>query len=332
VLTTLVGAARAAHTVFPGKKGRIAFQRFVGSNSDIFTMGSNGKDLRPLVVSRQACEALPTWSPNGKTIAFERNPGNTNENLSDVFVVDATGHHLTRLTSTPGFDGDPSWSPDGNKIVFESGRDGNREIYVMDVVNGKPKGRATRLTDSPGFDGDPAWSPGGRRIAFTSSRDGNREIYLMNPDGSALLNITRSPTDDFDPSWSPSGQFVIFTSMRSGGGDIYLTNDRFQLLQLTNQGGLDALPAFSPDGKSVAFTRQTSSGARADRDIYVMSATGGDPHQLYHSRGWDVAPDYQRRGGPTHIRLSARSPMPALQTTIGSAVHALTPPQACVPR
>lgn len=328
IVLASVSAARAEDNVFPGRTGRIAFQRFVGSNSDIFTMTADGKQLRPLVASPRACEALPAWSPNGRQIAFERNPSNANEILSDVYVVDSDGSGLRRLTKKRGFDGDPAWSPTGKEIVFESSRGGNREIYVMNVTNGREK----RLTNSPGFDGDPVWSPDGRRIAFTSSRDGNLEIYLMSPDGSSLLNITRSPGDDFNPSWSPSGQFVVFMSMRSGGGDIYLTNDRFQLLQLTANPALDALPTFSPDGKEIAFVRQTVTGTRVDRDLYVMTATGENQHLLYSSRGWDVAPDYQALGRRIRTAVPTGSPIPAEGAAVGPAARAATPPQACVPR
>jgi TolB protein len=322
-----VVAARAADDVFPGQKGRIAFQRFVGSNSDIFTMTAGGKHLRPLAASPGADEASPAWSPNGQWLAFERHPGKADETLSDVFIIDAKGGHLRRVTKARGFDGDPAWSSTGHRIVFESGRAGNREIFSIDVASRQE----TRLTKNPAFDGQPVWSPRGRRIAFTSNRDGNREVYLMNPDGSSLLNLTRSRSDDFDPSWSPSGQFVVFTSTRSGRGDIYLTNDRFQLLQLTSGSTFDSNPTFSPDGKQIVFARQTVRGTLVDRDLYVMSATGDNPRLLYRSRGWDVAPDYQARRRPLAAAVPARSPVPAGRLAVGAKYWPLRQ-KACVIR
>ena len=74
--------------------------------------------------------------------------------LGEVYVMNADGSGVTRLTTTGGVF-EPAWSPDGTKIVFENERDG--EIYVM---NADGSG-ARNLTNSPATDGRPAWRPRG---------------------------------------------------------------------------------------------------------------------------------------------------------------------------
>ena len=76
---------------------------------------------------------------------------------SDIYVMNADGSDVTRLTENPGHDWRPDWSPDGQLIAFTSERDGDLDIYVM---NADGSG-VTQLTNNPGYDLDPAWSPGG---------------------------------------------------------------------------------------------------------------------------------------------------------------------------
>ena len=198
---------------------------------------------------RPSCFALPTWSPDGKQIAFEFNPDRAGRpaSNSDVYVMNADGTSPKNLTRTRGFDGDPSWSPDGKSVVFESQRDGNSEIYRVDVLTL----RVTRLTTNIVPDEDPAWSPDRKWIAFTRAVKGNRDIYVMNANanGPPAQNITRNPASDRNPSWSPKGTFVAFDSDRDENLNIYKTTLRRQVTRLTESSKLDALPAWSPDGK-----------------------------------------------------------------------------------
>jgi hypothetical protein len=77
-----------------------------------------------------------------------------NENL-DIYVVNADGSGLIRLTDHLGYDVSPAWSPDGRRVAFTSERDGKGEIYAM---NADGSG-LTRLTNHPAEDYGPVWSP-----------------------------------------------------------------------------------------------------------------------------------------------------------------------------
>ena len=137
------------------------------------------------------------WSPDGRQIAFVgnklRNPppgGGPRKANSDIYVMNADGSGIRRLTHKRTYDGEPAWSPDGRKIAFQSKRrvGGNSgEIYVMNA-DGSGK---RNLTRNPAQDGSPSWSPDGRRIAFVSNRDGRRfEAHVMNADGSGQRSLT----------------------------------------------------------------------------------------------------------------------------------------------
>jgi TolB protein len=127
---------------------------------------------------------LPSWSPDGKKIAFTSNRDGT----GDIYVMNADGGGIIRLTDTPAAESSSVWSPDGTKIVFDSARDGNKELYIMNSDGSNQ----TRLTFNATTDVGPvSFSPDGKRIAFSRSaaKEGaaasyNFDIYVMNLNGS----------------------------------------------------------------------------------------------------------------------------------------------------
>ncbi len=183
-----------------------------------------------------------------------------------IFVMDADGRHLTKLSGTGT---DPAWSPDGKEMVFAGVVDGRSQIYLMNS-DGSGKTRITHTLDN---DSEPVWSADGKRIAFVSNRNGtglnltsNSQIYTMNADGSGETRLTNSKYGARRPSWSPDGKKIAFGS----GGGIYLMNpDGNGVIRLADGGG----PAWSPDGKKVAFLGHTG-------EIYVMNADGSAQTRL----------------------------------------------------
>ena len=129
--------------------------------------------------------------PHGLIVFESARDGNR-----EIYVMNADGTGVARLTNHPESDGSPNWSPDGRQIVFTSSRTGDSEIYVMNADGSD----VTRLTDNPRSDWLPDWSPDGRRIVFQRPvpRDGDWEngwdfaIYVMNADGSDMIRPRRS--------------------------------------------------------------------------------------------------------------------------------------------
>jgi TolB protein len=184
-------------------------------NLDIAAIGSDGSGLKTLVADqgKLSHQDWPAWSPDGKRFAFS----STHEGNQEVYLANADGTNLARVTQHPGHDAHPCWSPDGQSIAFATDRWGGLELAAC-----KPDGSGVvRLTKSPGLDDYPAFSPDGRRLAFVSNRDSQYEVYVARADGSEPVNLSHHPLRDTYPAWTPDGSGVTFASSRDGGIDLY---------------------------------------------------------------------------------------------------------------
>ncbi len=208
----------AASVVIPSPSGQgdltpdksaIAFWR--PFDNRIFKSTATGAN--EVVIASGAIHYTPRWSASGQTLTLTREVGG-GATSREIFLMNADGSGLTRLTNNGAEDGAAHLSPDGTRIVFVSGRDGNLEVYVMNSDGTNP----LRLTNAPGLDAEPSWSPDGTRILFTSDRAGAPEIFSMAPDGSAVTQLTTgsgSPVVQIG-RWSPDGQRISFARASAG--------------------------------------------------------------------------------------------------------------------
>ena len=133
------------HILFRGSEGGIGALQ-------ICSVAPDGSDIQIILSESGVQSYFPSLSPDGHKIAFTSDrDGNI-----EIYVMNADGGGLRRLTDNPGTDEYPTWSPDGQWIAFHSDRDGDFDIYIM-----RPNGSDVRqLTDNEDSDMQPSWSPG----------------------------------------------------------------------------------------------------------------------------------------------------------------------------
>ncbi len=202
---------------------------------------------------------------------------------SEIYIMDADGSNITRLTNNSTADSDPNWSHDGNKIAFVAARDGNSEIYVMNVDGSNP----VNLTNNDAEDISPAWSPDGTKIAFVSTRGSKQDIYIMDADGSNQTKLTDDSHLDDSPDWSPDGTKIVFASNKDGDFEVYkMSSDGSNVAQLTYNPAKDFSPVWSPDGETIAFVSLRDQ----DAEVYTMLTDGTNDYNITFAGTEDESP------------------------------------------
>jgi uncharacterized protein YjdB len=153
--------------------------------------------LYPVIVD-SATDIQAVLSPDRTRIAFS----SSRSGSYDLYLTDADGRNLRRLTSDPGDEGEPAWAPDGSRIVYTLSPKGDKPAQIFSI---RPDGTDQRaLTSSSGGNTSPEVSSDGRSIVFVSRRDGNSEIYQMGIDGSDQLRLTKSSGRESSPHLLPN--------------------------------------------------------------------------------------------------------------------------------
>ena len=283
---------------------KIAFTRHVPRSGgflafEIFAMnvdGSNQVQLTHSLEDGLGFEAFePAWSPDGTKIAFTREIAQSGSEPLDaeIYVMDADGSNLRRLTHNPATstgpnDLGPAWSPDGSHIAFSSQREGRYGVYVM---NGDGSG-LRRLADGPAGSW-PAWSPDGTRIAYASP---SHDIRTINVGGGDIRNVTSTPgISELSPDWQRVNRGPDCSAVRATPSSLGAPNHR--LVPVTVAGATDPdgdvvtleitgvtqdEPVDRPDAVGTPAPDQVQ--LRADRDphgdgrIYRIAFTADDGH------------------------------------------------------
>jgi dipeptidyl aminopeptidase/acylaminoacyl peptidase len=144
-------------------------------------------------------DSEPTWSPDGKSLAFTSNRSAPDPDATydtNIWVVAANnsdkGAHLTQVTTNPGADGSPVWSPDGKWIAYVTQLDphlfdyATKHLAISPASGGEAKILTLtldRMVSAPHFFG------GGEFISFIADNDGAQILYIADAAGRGIMRL-----------------------------------------------------------------------------------------------------------------------------------------------
>ena len=272
--------------------------------SRIYTLDLARGVVSVLTRGREWRDENPRWSPDGKRIAFKSNRAGadgarsgTGRSDYDLYVMDADGQGVIRITDHPANDHDPVWMPDGQSLIFSSERDSRGDLYRVWLADR----RVERLTQN--FVGRaimPAVSPDGRSVAF-AAQSFNRlnfwsfQVHVLDL-ATGRTRALAATAGSCWPSWSPDGRSLAHV----------LLDREPSVLRISSSDGrpIGAVPGdarlwhyypeWSPDGRLIALSVSPAHHDGEDWDLAVASPDNPSAYRrLTTGPGNDRNPDWR---------------------------------------
>lgn len=238
---------------------RLAFVIVFGGGAGLSTFDLETGQVSHLTAS-EGFNQVPSWSPDGRQIAFEKGlPGERYE----LYIVDVETREERPLLHETLRANCPRWSPDGRLIAFHFKRPGRRFVIGLVQPDGSGLSVAPFCTSEKMNYAFPAWSPDGRALAYAQSELDQYDLFVarLDPPGEAHLLVAERGLQAW-PAFSPDGRKLAYTSLEAGKCDLYvalLTGDKgvspYSLVETVRLAENAQFPAWSPDGQHLAYAQ-----------------------------------------------------------------------------
>ena len=228
-------------------------------------------------------EGQPTFSPDGESVAYVWDRGETGGNR--VIVVQAVGGAPALLTDSPADDSSPAWSPQGKQIAFLRRQDGSVDVMIADASTRVARRIGGIGSEQPSNQRLIAWTPDGAALVVADNPPGKREnlhLYRMDLASGGKAELTAPPdgSSDVAPQFSPDGRWMALLRARRGAA--------YELLEMETARGAIWAPrvlvesespinsfAWTSDNRRLLF----GSGQQSPVTLWEVAASGGPPQR-----------------------------------------------------
>ncbi len=269
----------------PSNKNLVVYEAAAPDHtSNVWTIDPNTGASKELTFGT-SFDGNPAWSPDRKQIIFtsdrDREAGK-----SDVYIMDANGKNVRRITQTPASEVSPKFSLDGKQIAYAEMTDNGAFLDVMDASGANTQ----RLAGPYKFVEFPAWRPDTQQIYFAAialDRD-DIDIYSVDVSTKQVRPRISTPASDACPHFTHDGKTLTYASVAKGeeaadnedlfAHDLTSTDERTDPddKRLTADPAVDDYANPSPDDKSIVFISHRDGNA----ELYVMDRDGSNQRRL----------------------------------------------------
>jgi len=243
----------------------------------------------------------PSWSPDGKQIAFQTSENNDYH----VYTMAADGSDRRQITPNGTDDRHATWSPDGTMLAVDTGTELKREIALVDLHSGT----RSVVTNLGGFASFPSWSPDGSRLSFFNYTNGTLDLWTVNKDGTRAMQMTQVLASEnksqctfacHGAAWSPDGTRLAYSdgdqknvyTMHSDDG-----TDQ-QKVSADDPTGRSHFPEYLPDGRLAYVTEHINPG-QSWTDIWAITPGSNTPptplvQDVQVQGPFEISPDGQK--------------------------------------
>lgn len=184
------------------------------AHGEIFTAPAEKGDVRDLTNTPGVMERDPSWSPDGKWVAYFSDE--SGEYQLFLKSPDGMGEAKKISLGTPAsFYYSPTWSPDSKKIAYTDKR---LNVWYVDLAKGSPVKVDSTTYDTPLRMLDPVWSPDSRWIAYAKELPSHMHaIFAYSVEQGKSIQLTDGLSDALYPAFDQKGHYLYFTASTDVG-------------------------------------------------------------------------------------------------------------------
>ncbi|UCF36989.1 MAG: S9 family peptidase [Acidobacteriota bacterium] len=241
----------------------------------------------------------PAVSPDGHSIVFVVRQADIEKNSvsTNLWLIDADGSGLRRLTAVQSSDSSPCWAPEGGSVYFLSSRSGSSQIWKISTSGGE----AVQISDLPLDVGNLGVAPGGRTLVFSLEVFPGCETITCTTDRLKKEADRQSTGQLFDrlfirhwDTWKDGRRSHLFSWQPGEGDPVDLMAGMDADSPSKPFGGKEEF-TITPDGQSVIFTARDAGREEAwstNLDLFLAPIDGSSPPRnlTAENKAWDTQP------------------------------------------